>query len=298
MIEIKIGTHNIGRRSPQAFYNKFILPLVSKRQRVKNEFTSLKQIIVNVNNYCNLKCFSCASLCDKPFGENPWRDEPREIDLEDLNQALGQIVTLDHFEVATLTGGEPTAINIDKLFLIARAIRLKGLKVCIYTNGYRIKEIGPNKFDYIVLDDHGTNTEDIKSAIEYFKENRYKKYYVIETKWHRDYDLALRESRTSPGVHCWGWLQPTIWLDVVFPCCHMAQMEGWDNDTILRDSLRKARWVTNNPNLGEVMQDWRNTIPAEVIKKCLFSCWKYREPYLYKNIKDVEVYKYLQRSMK
>ena len=283
MIEVKIGTHKIGRQSPKAFYNKFVLPLWDKRQRVKNEFTSLKQIILNVNNYCNLECFSCASLCDQPYN-NPWRDQPRMIDPLNVEKALWYLASVDAYEVVTLTGGEPTAADLDTLRHLSRIIRWNKLRVCLYTNGFRLKEIGPNTFDYIVLDDHGINSEDIKAAIEYLEENRFKNYYVIETKRHRDYGEALRRSMTSPGVHCWGWLQPTLWLDIVYPCCHMAQMEGWGNDTVIRDSLRRHGWTVNNPDLAEVMKDWRNTIPAEVIKKCLFSCWKYREPYFTRNI--------------
>lgn len=287
IITLKIGTHTIGRKTPRSFFNKFVLPICDKRQRVKNEFNSLKQIILNVNNFCNLNCFSCASLCDKPFN-NPWRDEPRTIDPDEVKIALKQILKYDSFQVVTLTGGEPTATPLSILKRITTIIRIEGLKVCIYTNAYRIKELDPTFFDYIVLDDHGTNSEDVRAAIEYFKEMRYKDYFVIETKYHRDYDLAFKKPHTSPGVHCWGWLQPTIWLDVVYPCCHMGQMEGWSNDTVLRDSLRKAGWTIRNPELAEVMRDWRKTIPAEVIKRCLFSCWKYRDPYRLVRIGDTD----------
>ena len=93
----------------------------------------------------------------------------------------------------------------------------------------------------------------------------------------------------TPGVSCPRWLQPTLWLDVIYPCCGMAQMEGWDNDMILRDSLREAGWTTKNPDLADTMRDWRRTIPAEVIKKCLFSCWKYRKSYIEKNIVEERV---------
>jgi hypothetical protein len=280
---LKIGSHEVGRNSPSKFFNKYILPHYDKRRRVKNELDSQKQIIVNVNNFCNLDCFSCGSMCDKPFN-NPWRDKPRVIDPIDVDMALEQILEYQKYDTVTLAGGEPTTIPLNTLKILSNVIRSYSLKVHILTNAYRINKIDADYFDYITLDDHGTNSKAINEAVQTLHAQGYENYFIKSTLIHKDYDLALTTPTISQGVKCWGWLQPTIWLDIVYPCCGMPQMEGWHNDTILRDSLRRNGWKTKNPELAEVLRNWRETIPPEVLKKCLFSCWKHRESYREVNI--------------
>jgi len=279
---------------PWVIFEKYFIAKFDNRIRIKYELLKIKKIVINVNNFCNLNCFSCVSLCDKPFN-NTWRDEKREIEPEIVDMALKKILKYGKYGAVTLAGGEPTAMNLGRLKEISEVIRANGLKVSLITNGFRLSNIDPFNFDYICIDDHGTNTDKIRENEIFLKSKGFNNYFVIKTLFHKDFEVARREPFTSLGVSCPGWLQPTIWLDVVYPCCGMPQLEGWDNDTILRDSLRREGWTVTNPNLSSVMKNWRKTIPPEVIKKCLFSCWKHREKYIERNILEAHEEKGLER---
>jgi organic radical activating enzyme len=278
-----MGKYTIGLHTPIHFINKYIISKFNKRVKVKTEIRSLRKFVINVNNFCNRKCFSCVSLCDKPFN-NPWRDKRREIRINDVKKAIPRILEYASYEGVTLAGGEPTAMNLIKLMRISKIIRDNELKGHILTNGFRIRNISPYNFDYIILDDHGTNTDDVRKSIDYFKELGYENYAVKKAYVHKDFNEARETPIITEGFDCNGWMQPTLWLDLVYPCCGMPQMEGWDNDTIIRDTLRKNGWTCDNPDLAEVLKNWRKTIPNEVVNKCLFSCWKFRKKYTKVNI--------------
>lgn len=229
---------------------------------------------VNVTNYCNLDCFSCSVLCDKPMGSNCFRDVPRNQDLSSLNKFLDLIkdFRIDHW--IRLGGGEPTATGYTYLKELVNIVKCHNRKICLLSNGFKLSEFDPHLFDFIQLDNHGTNQKDIDNCIERFKSNKYGSYGVIIHKWHRDLEHQRKTNLVSWGLNCPAWLrQITLWQDVVYPCCNFPYFDGWDNDTIGTDSLKKTGWSVENPNLKETIEDWKNTIPNEVIRKCIFSCW-------------------------
>ena len=47
----------------------------------------------------------------------------------------------------------------------------------------------------------------------------------------------------------------------------------------IRDSLNKAGWNVNNPNLKDVIINWRDTVPSEVVRMCVLECWRGRKTY-------------------
>ena len=263
--------------------DKYIISHWDPAVKTRKELDAEKKIIVNVNNYCNLDCFSCVSLCHLPYG-NPWRDNPRNINPQDVDIALTHILNTREYHYATLAGGEPTA-SLSQLEEINNVIHSHKLKTQLLTNGYKVPELNPHNYDYIVIDHHGTNKQDVENAVKHLKNHSYTNYYIHQAREHHDFGEALTRPHTSPGPYaCPGWMQHTLWLDVIYPCCGMPQMEGWLNTTAIRDSLRREGWTTENPELTHTLRQWRHTIPAEIVKFCLFNCWKYREPYVTKNI--------------
>lgn len=291
---VSIGNHRLGKETPRHILNKWVLRRFDKRLKNKYEITSLRKIILNVNNFCDLGCFSCVSLCDTPIGSNVWRDRPRTMNRDVLDRVLSEVVRYGlaierPYEGVTFAGGEPTAIPLDDLKELGQIVRHHGLKSVVLTNGFGVEGLDPWAFDHFILDDHGINAEAIQRSVAHFKINGFENYHVHLARVHRNFAKAREIPVITPGLKCPGWMDLTLWMDLVYPCCGMPQMEGWDNDTVIRDSLLEAGWTVANPTLAETLINWRETIPGEVIKKCLFSCWKFRDEYEERNIETGEV---------
>lgn len=279
-------------------FKKYVLSKFNYQIKMKYEMLPLKKINLCVNNFCNLQCFSCVSLCDKPMGENVWRDQPRTMNPEILDVALKALMEYDKYEAVTFAGGEPTASPIKELKELAFIVRENDLKSIVLTNGYRVNKLDLWDFDYFVLDDHGINEGDIRSSIRYFKEHGFQRYNVISTRLHRDFSKAREKGIVSRGLHCSGWGSLTIWKDLIYPCCSMPQLEGWDNDKVVSDSLFKAGWTVSNPDLVDTLKNWKNTIPGEVLKKCYFSCWRDHKEYEERNIVQNDLLRRMKNDCK
>ena len=284
VLEMRAGKHKVGKETPRILFEKWVLSRLNKRVRNKYEVRGLKKIVLNVNNFCDLACFSCVSLCDTKMGANVWRDRPRTMAPDVLDRALAELVRAGPYQAVFFAGGEPTAIPLEDLEELASIVRKHGLKSIILTNGYAVEKLDPHVFDYFVLDDHGINQEAIERSVAHLENHNFPWYHIILARVHFNFRKAFEEPVITPGVHCPAWMVPTLWLDLVYPCCFMPQMEGWDNDTVIRDALAWAGWTVENPSLAETLINWRETIPGAVIKKCLFRCWKYREAYEERNI--------------
>lgn len=276
---VTLGKYQLGRGTPRHILNKKVLRRFNKRIKTRYEILRMKKIVLNANNYCNLECFSCVSLCDTPMGSNVWRDRPRVMDPEILDRALSELTRYKAYDGVNFAGGEPTAIPVKDLEELASVVRDHGLKVLMLTNGFGVDKLDPWDFDYFTLDDHGINVEAIKRSVAHLNSHGFENYYVHVARIHRNFAKAREIPVITQGLKCPGWMDLTLWLDLVYPCCGMPQLEGWDNDTVIRIALKKAGWTVENPKLSETLENWRETIPGEVIKKCLFSCWRFREVY-------------------
>lgn len=233
----------------------------------KQVFLPRRRLSILLNRYCNLNCYSCSAL-----GMNPPRDETT---LEEIEAFLTNIEGYQINSTVLLTGGEPTAIDHGKLEKICDLIHEQGHKTAILTNGFRL--IPVEWIDYVVLDMHGINEEDIAKWRTHLKLANRENYDVFDTKWHMDIPYSLEDNITK-GARCGSWTTSlTLWKDVIYPCCNLMHMASWDGDInqILASSLRDAGWNAHNPDLADTIRNWRETLPGEAYRICAIKCWKH-----------------------
>ena len=231
----------------------------------ETSFIPEKRMNLLLNRYCNLNCYSCACM-----GMNPPKDETT---IEELQAFLINIKGYRQDPTFLLTGGEPTAIDHGKLEKICDLIHGMGYKTALLTNGYKL--IPTKWIDYIVLDKHGINDEDIAKWETHLAQEDRDSYEFREKQWHMDIPYAMKDN-ISKGVRCGTWMSITLWKDVVYPCCNIMAVAWWngDMDQKLASSLRAAGWNAYNPNLVETIKKWRETLPGEVYRLCMTQCWK------------------------
>ena len=99
--------------------------------------------------------------------------------------------------------------------------------------------------------------------------------------FHSDFHKAIENKFITDGLKCPIWLGISLWGETVYPCCCLAQMDGFYNVNKIRDSMNDAGWNVKNPDLKETLVNWKETIPAEVVKMCALSCWRGRKEYLW-----------------
>jgi len=219
-----------------------------------------------VNRYCNLSCHSCVVM-----GMNPPRDETT---LEEIKAYLANMEGYDPDAVFRITGGEPTAMDHGKLENIAKLVRDSGYRVSLLTNGFKL--VPPEWFDYIVLDKHGINDEDIEKWLVHLKSENYDKYEVRDAYWHTDIPYSMKDN-ISEGARCGAWMNSlTLWKDIVYPCCALMCVAWWngDIDQKLASDLRYAGWEVYNPDLVDTIRNWRETLPGEAYRVCVTQCYR------------------------
>ena len=256
--------HDKLRRPPpqQGIWNFIRRKIGTKKVKVIEGRT----LSIFVNRYCNLQCFSCGVM-----GTNP---PPQETSLEDIESFLTNIDGYKSGSTIMIIGGEPTMIEYTKLERICDLVHEHGYKTAMTTNGFKL--IPPEWMDYIILDKHGINDDDIAKWELHLKEHNRDDYNVREKYYHKDIRYSL-EDNTTLGPKCSGWIASiTQAMDVVYPCCAMNSIPLWhgDDGEHLASLLREAGWNVHNPNLPDTIRNWRTTLPAEVFKVCTTMCWR------------------------
>jgi len=277
---MKIGKYNFNREMPRIVIEKRILSIFNPRIRRKWECRVEGELGIGITNICNLKCFSCVSLCDTPLGSNTFRKERYELECDELDLFLERIPGYLPKRWVTFTGGEVTAIEPSKLEELAVIAHRHKRKVLLISNGFRLDKVDPFFFDYIRLDSHGSsNIEDIERSVQYLKKSGYIFFEVVETLVHQDFHKALDEKIITEGLKCPIWMGVSLWGKTVYPCCCLAQLDGFLNVTTIKDALDEAGWNIENPDLQDVIDNWMETVPAVVVKMCTLECWRGREAY-------------------
>ena len=258
---LHLGLEYERRRPPD---EKGLINFLKRRFIKQNPINS--KIIIACLNYCNLSCFSCGAV-----GASGLKKEITPI--EDVITLLDRLKNWNKESSVLVYGGESTMLSDDYLSLISKTIRNHNRKVATMTNGFRLVDL--NLFDRIIIDDHGINKEDVKKFLEHIKKTDWSgEYRINHSYYHIDINHARLGDTISKGLRCKNWMiNITLWKDVIFPCCVLLSIERWDKDTIISDSLRDAGWSVENPTLAEYIDNWRETLPPEVYKKCLLSCW-------------------------
>jgi len=277
---MKIGRYDFNRKMPRIVLEKRLLSKFIPRIKIKWDLRKDGELGIGITNLCNLKCFSCVSLCDTPLGSNTFRKEKYVLDADVLDLFLSRIKGYIPNRWATFTGGEATIIQPSHLELLAFIAHKHDRKVLLITNGFGVHKLNPHCFDYIRLDSHGDkNIDDINRSVEYLKSMNYEFYEITETLIHQDFHEAIKERYVTDGLNCSIWMGVSLWGETVYPCCCLAQMDGFYNVNTIRDSLNEAGWNVYNPKLKETIENWKDTVPSEVIKMCSLYCWRGRDSY-------------------
>lgn len=269
---MKIGKYNLNPHTINSLYHRHIRPLWDDRLRENSEWQH--RFLVLTNNFCTLQCYSCSALCNRPMGSNPFRWEKHVTPLEDIERFLDLIDDYRPKYWVRLSGGESTLCGPEYLRELCEISHSHGRNVSMLTNGARMQDCDPHWFDFIHLDEHIVNAHHIYDTARYFKEKGYKRFQILTTKVHRDLDLQ-RKDHVSPALHCEGWMEAiSLWRGTVYPCCVLPFLDGWNNDTKIRDSLNEAGWNIDNPDLADTMRDWKHTTPPQTVYACSLQCWK------------------------
>jgi len=269
---IQIGKYKLRKETPKILYDKHIRKIWDPRIRENSIWTN--RFLVLTNNYCNMGCWSCSALCNRPFGSNPFRWEKHTTPLTSIERFLDLIEGYRPEYWIRLSGGETTLCGPEYLEELCEMVHQHGRNISLLTNGARMLECDPDWFEFIHLDEHIINQPKIDECRAYFKEKGFKRYQVWVTKEHRDLDLQRKDHITS-GLQCSAHMEAiTLWRDTLFPCCVSPFIDGWNGNTKVRDSMNAAGWNIDNPNLVETMENWINTLQADATHACQTQCWK------------------------
>lgn len=268
---MKVGRYNLTKHTPRSVYERRIRPIFDPH--VTGYSNWLKRILVNVTNQCNLACYSCSSLCDRPIGTNSFRMEPITTPLNDIDQLLDRLEGYRPEYYVRLTGGEPTYPGPDYLKEASEIIRGHNRKVSILTNGYRFLETDPWWFDQVTLDNHTINSGLVEKCRRHMTAAKYRYYEIVTTQVHRNLELQ-RANWVTEGPRCQTWMEnPSLWREAVYPCCVLYYLDGWENTDKLHDTLIESGWSIHNPELRSLLENWRETTPVEVAGACVLWCW-------------------------
>ena len=234
------------------------------------------QIITN--NYCNLHCEWCSFLCHEPFSKDSkiishretWNMPVSEAELF-CERFKGHYENSEH----KLLGGETTAMPLDNLYGIIDVFVQHNRKLKILSNGFNIMGIDEdylNKFHAIELNDHGINHDHVVDCLKYLK--KVFKGKLLRRAQTKHYNLGYALEHCFPGKPCNSIMNPPVLCQgVMYPCCIHPGLELWDNTWNLRDSLKETGWGLDNPNVAQVLANWKNSMPAYAIDRCTNHCW-------------------------
>jgi len=269
---LQIGKYKIRKETPKILFDKHIRKLWDPRLRENSIWNN--RFLIITNNFCDQACYSCSTKCDTPMGSNPFRWEKHTTPLESIEKFLTLIDGYRPKFWNRLSGGEVTLCGPDYVEEVCEISHQHGRPISLLTSGARMLECDPHWFEFIHLDEHIVNSELITDIRKYFKDVGFNRYQVWVTKEHRDLELQ-RTNHITKGFLCPDHMAAiTLWRDTVYSCCVLPFMDGWENNSKVRLSLRGAGWSLDNPNLVETMKNWRNTLPADSVHACLTKCWK------------------------
>ena len=237
-------------------------------------------VVVQVitNNYCNLHCEWCSFLGHVPFSKDSEVISHREK--WDMPASEARLFC-ERFEghyvnsVHKLLGGETTAMPPEKLYAIIDVFREHGRTLKLLSNGFNILGLDKdylNKLDFIELNDHGINHDHLVECFRYLK--TFYKGKLFRRRQDAHYDLGYAREHCKPGFPCNSFMNPPVLCrGVMYPCCTHPGVELWNNNWEMSDSLKKAGWGLDNPNVANALKNWKNTTPKYVVDQCSYNCW-------------------------
>ncbi len=232
----------------------------------------ISRFIYLVNNYCNLHCEFCSTFSNQG---TRWEAPLEEVELF-CKRFDG--VAMDKY--THLSGGEPTALDVDKFSEMIEILHGYNRLLILVTNGYNIFGIDKNtlkRINIIKLDDHGINHEHVEDCVRYLKTFHQGSVYPIRGLVH--YDLGrTRRLAINQGELCHMKtlrlrIEVLIKRGVIYPCCAMSSFDLYNKDTRLEEELTKAKWTLENRNILDTLENWKTTLPQYAWDQCVYACW-------------------------
>ena len=269
---MNIGKYRINRHTASSLYHRHVRPLWDARLRENSEWQ--RRFLILTNNFCNLSCYSCSSQCNLPEGATPFRETNYVTPLRNIEKFLDLIEGFRPQYWLRISGGESTLCGPEYLREICELGHSHKRNISLLTNGARIKECDPHWFDFIHLDEHIRNEKQIYDAARYFKEKGFSRFQILTTKVHRDLELQ-RRGHVSPGLHCEEWLNAiSLYQDTVYPCCVLPFLDGWNRNTVIRESCKASGFHVDNPTLLKSIENWKKGVHPNLVYACCLQCWK------------------------
>jgi len=243
--------------------------------------------VIQANNYCNLNCTHCSSLCNIPFdpkSPNPFKRSKQHISLESVELLCQRFKGIGEEQSHVLTGGEITALPLTHLKGIINILKSYKRRVLIFTNGYGLMDIPKEnlfQIDSIILSDHGVNTQHFKDCGEYLAKIGYtgtvkESVTLKHLNPHKAMKAPINEAST-----CKNWLHNlALWDNVIYPCCILYSVMLIRNNERIQNDLIDAGWNLGNPNLIDTLQNHKETLPQSSRYECLNHCWSPRYGYV------------------
>lgn len=232
-----------------------------RRDPMKKYMGSGRAIIILTTD-CNLRCFGCVAR-----GPH-WRSET--TDLEDILRFLHIAREINPGTMVHLTGGEPSLHG--DIEAVARMVKDHGFSLGMLTNGARLVNL--ENFDYVYIDDHGVNRDDVERFVEHCRGYPHLKWGVKSTLWHFD-TAESKEGNISKGFRCSGWMNGlTLRGDVFYPCCNLPVADFWRGGLEVEEGFRAAGWNVDNPDAPDYVRRWRETVPDISFRACMLDCWQ------------------------
>lgn len=250
-------------------YHRRVRPLFDRKVSYKmNEKTHGQPFIVLVTNLCFEGCFSCSSKSDKNI--DPYVMPLRELDifLKNMDGYLPE-------KPVRLSGGEPTTVGSEVLWSYAKTVKKHKRRLEILTNGYGLLSVDVNVFDRIILDEHISNQDRIKQIRRHLLKLKHRNWIIYPMHYHQDINTMINNSVTD-GPKCREWMNSiTLTGGVVYPCCMLSLLETWIPPEDITKDLIEAGYTYDNPDLPELLTNWKEHIPTSVYKRCLLTCWRH-----------------------
>lgn len=240
-------------------------------------------VIFRTTNICNLHCEACNTLDNLPIASNSPYTERRKkwrISLDDVRlfckvfDGIGD----DYENYHRLTGGEFTTLPISYMRKIIDIFYQNQRKMSLITNGYNLLSLGRRylrKIDHFVLDDHGINHKHIKKCQRYLESWHDGKIKYVKRTYH--WNCIQAKNHPYNIGQCLGECHipqaPALLRGIIYPCPALKYIEMMDKNTKTTEALIQAGWTLNNPDVIDVMRNWRNSIPKYVWNQCLYNCW-------------------------
>jgi hypothetical protein len=206
------------------------------------------------------------------------RRQPWEISIEEAELFCKRFKGYYEDSMHKFLGGEPTAIPPEKFYKLIDIFVDHGRKIKLLSNGFNLlglKKSYLTKFSSIELNDHGINHDHITDCFRYLK--TFYKGELYSRIQNKHYNLGEVRKHCVPGVPCESIMNPPVLCrGVMYPCCVHPSGELWNNDWETREALIEAGWGLDNPDVADVLVNWRDNLPLKIYGECNDNCWVLR----------------------